>query len=77
MSHDLFKKQVYSGLLEILKDSKFYYYSHIGERYCKFTEEGEKALMEYLAVMGPWIIDRERKELDRKAKQLVIEELKK
>lgn len=77
MSHDLFKRQVYAGLLEIIKDPKFYYVSPVGEKYCKFTEEGAQVLMEYLAVMGPWILDREKRELDKKAKEFVVEELKK
>ena len=76
MSHDLFKRQIYAGLVEILHDKKYFYHSNFGDRHCKFTEEGEKALLEYFTMMGPWIYDKEKQELDKRAKALVVEELK-
>ena len=77
MSHELFKRQVYAGLLEIVSDPQYYHYSGFGEKYCKFTDEGKEAVLEYLRRMSPWMLDKEKQELDKRAKALVVEELKK
>jgi len=71
----LLKKIVYSGLMEILKDPKYYYNSFAG--YSRFTEEGEKQLLAYMVHMGPSMIKQELEELDALAKKLVVQELKK
>lgn len=76
MSHEVFKKQIYSGLLEILKDENLYYESVMGHKYSKFKDQGEKALLEYFKMMAPIILEKERQELDKRAKAIVIEELK-
>ena len=77
MSHDVFKRQICSGLLEILKDDNLYYESVMGHKYSKFRDKGERALIDYFTMMAPIILDKERQELDKRAKALVVEELKK
>ena len=74
---NLHKRQVYAGLMEIVKDSKYYYHSKVGADYCHFTDDGKKALMDYIEHMAPLMIKREKEELEALAKQMMWEELKK
>ena len=76
MSHEVFQKQVYAGLFEIVKDKKLYYQSGIDTKYNKFTEEGEKAVLEYLKMMAPHMLEREETNLRQLSKDLVWGELK-
>ena len=68
--------QVYAGLFEILKDHRLYYYSKVGSEYCHLTEEGEKAVVKWANLMGPEMHKMDQAVLDARAKQLVVEELK-
>lgn len=74
---NLFKKQVYVGLLEILKDRDYYYHSNVGPEYCHFTEKGVEAVIEYLNIMAPQMLKKDSKELEDLAKKLTWDELKK
>ena len=73
----LLPNQLYAGLFEILKDKNLYYQSNIDSKYDKFTEKGEEAVLEWIKVVAPKMIAVEKAELDIRAKQLVIDELKK
>lgn len=72
----LLPNQVYAGLFEILKDKNLYYQSGIDSKYDKFTEKGELAVLEWIKFMAPKMVEVEKQELDARAKQLVVEELK-
>ena len=74
---NLHKRQVYSGLLEIVKDSKYYYQSKVNSEYNKFTDEGVSALVEYVNQVAPYILKKEHDELVDLAKNLLWNELKK
>jgi hypothetical protein len=69
--------QVYAGLFEILKDQRLYYNSSVGADYSHLTEEGEKAVLKWVNLMGPEMHKLEKALLDARAKQMVVEELKK
>lgn len=73
----LLPNQVYAGLFEILKDQRLYYYSKVGSEYCHLTDEGEKAVLSWINMMGPHMYKLQQQELDARAKQLVFDELKK
>lgn len=73
----LLPNQVYAGLFEILKDKTLYYNSGIDSKYNHFTEKGEQAVLEWLKFVAPKMLEVEKSELDARAKQLVVEELKK
>ena len=75
MNHIL-HKQIYAGLFEILKDKDMYYHSPVGKDYSRLTEKGKEALVKWLELMAPEMYELERKQLDARAKQLVIDELK-
>ncbi len=73
----LLPNQVYAGIYEILKDHRLYYHSKVGADYCHLTEEGEQAVLKWVSMMAPEMIKLEAQILDARAKQLVIDELKK
>ena len=68
--------QVYAGLFEILKDHRLYYHSKVGSEYCHLTEEGVQAVVKWVELMAPHMHKLEQMVLDARAKQLVVEELK-
>lgn len=74
---NLFKKQVYVGLLEIFKDRDYYYHSNVGPEYCHLTEKGVEALIDYMNIMAPSMLKKDNKELEDLAKKLTWNELKK
>lgn len=69
-------KQVYVGLMEILKDKRFYYQSGVSYYYNHFTDEGKEAIAEFMSIMAPHMVMQYEKELDDRAKSLVMQELK-
>jgi hypothetical protein len=73
--NQLLDKQVYAGLMEVLKDSNCYYPSPIGSEYDMLTERGEKAVVEFIKIMAPHMIKNYKQELDQRAKRMVIQEL--
>lgn len=77
--NDLIEKQLYLGIVAVLKDDKLYYESRIGSKgeYNHFREGGTQALLTYIEAMAPLILKNEREKLDKRAKELVLEELKK
>ncbi len=70
-------KQIYAGLFEIIKDNRYYQYSSFGDQYCKFSDEGAKEVMNWINIMAPKMIELENQMLDKRAKDLVVKELKK
>lgn len=77
--NDLIEKQLYLGIVAVLKDQKYYYESSIGEKgqYNHFQEGGKDALLLYIETMAPLILKNEREKLEKRAKELMWEELKK
>lgn len=73
----LLPNQVYAGLFEILKNKQMYYYSTIGPTYCHLTPEGEKAVVDWINLMGPLMHRIDQEDLVARAKQMVFDELKK
>lgn len=61
--------------MEILRDHNLYYKS-FSKDYNHLTEDGKQALIEYITIMAPHMIEHETKSLDKRAKELVVNELK-
>ena len=76
MEKTALKDILYGGLSELIRNDKSYRHSPIGQDYCKFTESGELALTEFMRQMALLIYVAEEKELDKRAKDLVIKGLK-
>lgn len=77
--NDLIEKQLYLGIVAVLKDNKIYYESSVGNKgeYNYFRDGGTEALITYIEAMAPLILKNERQKLDKRAKELMWEELKK
>lgn len=76
MDKESVKNLVYGGVSELMNDRRFYYRSTINLSYNHFTDEGVTALTEYMKLMSYKMIEAEEAELNSRAKQLVLKELK-
>jgi hypothetical protein len=76
MDKQTIKDTLYGGIHEMMHNQKYFYYSSVGHNYCRWTDEGVKALTEYLKLMTPVLITNERELLDKRAKELVLNGLK-
>lgn len=77
MDKQAVKDLIYGGLIELINNRNFYHSSMVSWEYNKFTEEGEKALSEFISVMAMKMLQAEKTELDKRAKDMVLKELKK
>jgi hypothetical protein len=69
-------KQVYAGLMEIIKDKKYYYQSAASPEYNKLTEEGSEAIIEFIRIMAAHMIKYDNQMLDARSKQMMMDVLK-
>jgi len=67
---------MYGGINELMNDRDYYRRSAVNSRYSEWTEKGQTALMEYAVLMASYIQQAEDKELNKRAKDLVIKGLK-
>ena len=77
MQKGAIKDLVYGGLEEIINNRNYYYASSVGFGYNHFTDEGKIALCEFMDLMAYKIREAENADLDRRAKEQVLEQLKK
>jgi hypothetical protein len=73
MRDNIHEKQLYVGILELLKNGNLYYNSPVDQRYSKLTEQGNKALVEFIEAMAPLMLAKEEAEFLDRAKQKVWE----
>jgi len=76
MDETALKELLYSGVVSLLENREYFYYSSLGTDYCHWTEEGEQVLLGYLAMFGPKIIKGKRLAIETKAKELMLDTLK-
>jgi hypothetical protein len=76
MNHVL-HKQIYAGLMEVIKDRNLFYHSSVSKDYCHLTEQGKEAVTKWIELMAFEMLALEKAELDARAKKLMWEELKK
>jgi len=69
--------QVYAGLFEILRDQRLYYHSAVGSDYCHLTDAGKEEVIKWINIVAPQMFNKEKAELDARAKKLMWDELKK
>jgi hypothetical protein len=70
------KDLMFGGVHELMHNRKYYYHSTVGINYSHWTDDGVKALTEYMNLMAFKMIEAEEAELNRRAKELVIKGLK-
>ena len=76
MEKQAIKELMYGGIKEIMNNGKFYYKSSVGKNYSSFTTAGVEAVKEFVTDIAGYIIDAENAELDQRAKDMVLKELK-
>lgn len=77
MNKQAAKDLVYGGLLELVNNKQFYYTSSISPaEYSHFTDDGKEALIEFMTAMAFVMHQSETADLDKRAKDMVIKELK-
>jgi hypothetical protein len=76
MERQAIKELMYGGIAEMMRNRHYYYYSSVGANYCHWTEEGQKALADYMTIIGWKMLEAEEAELDQRAKNMVLKNLK-
>lgn len=76
MQKTAIKELMYGGINELMQNKRFYYRSSVGRSYSNWTDEGQQALSEFVSEIAHMITEAEEQDLDQRAKQLVIKELK-
>lgn len=77
MEKGAIKDLVYGGLEEILNNSRYYHHSSVGASYSHLTDLGKGAVTEFMDMMAWKIKEANEVDLDRRAKQQVLDQLKK
>ncbi len=76
MDKQAVKDLMFGGIIELMRDRKYYHHSPVGQDYCYWTDDGKAALLEYMAVMGWKLKQAEEAEINQRSKDLVIKGLK-
>ena len=76
MEKQAIKELMYGGLNELMQNRRYYYQSTVGKNYNHWTDEGKKAMENFMREMTQYIRDAEEVALDQRAKDLVLKELK-
>lgn len=77
MQKGAIKDLCYGGMEELLNNSRYYYHSSVGASYSHLTDEGKDAVLEFMNLMAWKIKEANETDLDRRAKQQVLDQLKK
>jgi hypothetical protein len=77
MKPDALKDAIYGGIAEMMRNPKFYRFSKVGSQYSAWTEEGERALHDFIKEMIPIVDQTERDDLTRRAVEATMDTLTK
>ncbi len=77
MQKSAIKDLCYGGLEELLNNNRYYYHSSVGAGYSHLTEDGKVAVAEFMDMIAWKIKEANELDLDRRAKQQVLDTLKK
>jgi hypothetical protein len=76
MQKSAIKDLAYGGLEELINNRAYYYHSSVGAGYSHLTEDGKEAVIEFMNLIAYKIKEAESVDLDRRAKEAVLKELK-
>jgi hypothetical protein len=76
MHKNAVKDIVFGGLQELSRNTRFYYYTSSGAGYCRWTDEGKEAVLDFMKEMTPLMRAAEEQDLDNRAKEMILKELK-
>ena len=70
------KDMTYGGLMELIRNRRYYYHSSVGGSYSHFTEEGKQALQEYMGMIAWKMLEAEEADLEKRAQEQTLNILK-
>jgi regulator of sigma D len=76
MDRTAIKDLLYGGMLELMRNRHYYYNSGVNSTYNSWTDEGKAALADYMNLVAGKMWEAEQVELNARAKDLVLKELK-
>ncbi len=76
MQKGAIKDLIYGGVEEILNNRNYYYHSSVGAAYSHLTDDGKVAIVEFMDLMAWKIKEANEADLERRAKQQVLDALK-
>jgi len=76
MEKQAVKDLMYGSLTELMQNRRYYYHSSVGAEYCHWTEEGQLVLKQFMSEITKLIYAADQIDLDIRAKELVLKELK-
>jgi hypothetical protein len=76
MERGAIKEFMYGGVAELMRNRRYFYHSSVGAQYCHWTEDGQKALQEYMIIIGRKMAEAEEAEIRSKAKEMTLGALK-
>jgi hypothetical protein len=76
MEKQAIKEVMYGGIKELMNNRHYFYRSSVSKEFSHFTTEGEAAVKSFVVDMARYIYEAEDKELDQRAKDMVMKELK-
>jgi hypothetical protein len=76
MEKQAVKDLMYGSLTELMQNRRYYYHSSVGAEYCHWTEEGQLVLKQFMSEIIKSIYVANKNELDSRAKELVLKDLK-
>ena len=70
------EKMIVGSIKEIIRDRQYFYHSTVGPEYCHLTEEGNRAILDVINILGSRLLKAEAEEDIERSKELVLNELK-
>ena len=76
MEKQAIKDLMYGSLAELMQNRRYYSRSSVGPEYSRWTEEGQVVLKQFMSEITKLIYIADQNDLDSRAKELVLKELK-
>ena len=71
------EKMIVGSVKELLKDRTYFHHSTVGPEYCRLTDQGERAIVDIVNLLGGRMANAIAQEDIERSKRLVLDELKK
>jgi hypothetical protein len=76
MDRQSVKDFMFGGISELSRNKTYYYHSSVSSDYSHWTEKGTEAMVNFMNIVAHQMYKAEEAELDRRAKDAVINSLK-
>jgi len=76
MDKQAVKDAMFGGIMEMMRNRKYYYFSSVGGNYSHWTDEGKEAIQEYMQIISYKLWEAEEADLKKRSKEMVLKGLK-